>query len=260
MQPSNKPQIIAIAAIAIVVLGASTFVGISLLNNNSLPNGSIRLTLLENAGVMIEAEGLRIYIDPFDLPTTYSTLPADAIFVTHPHGDHYNESQVNMLQKPSTINVFPENMSDAVTTHNGVGVNPGDTVQVGSITVTAYYMYTAIGESASHPPEANWTSYIIDISGFTIFHAGDTKNITEYEDITGQIDVALLPLGPGCQSMTGDEVIDAIDKLQADYFIPIHASNLDSELFILAYEDDIAECSECLPIYLEHFTSRVFEP
>ena len=60
--------------------------------------------------------------------------------------------------------------------------------------------------------------------------------------------------------MTGEEVIDAIVKLQADYFIPIHAPNMNSELFILAYEDDLAEISECLPIYVEHFTSYVFEP
>jgi L-ascorbate metabolism protein UlaG (beta-lactamase superfamily) len=259
MQLTNKTQTVVIAAVVIVVLGASTFAGISILNS-SPPDESITLTLLENAGVMIEAEGLRIYIDPFDLPNNHSSLPADAILVTHPHGDHYNATLTNLLQKDGTINVFPENMTDAISAHNGVGVNPGDIVQVGSITITAYYMYTAIGELASHPPEANWTSYIIDINGFTIFHAGDSKNITEYEDLAGQIDVALLPLGPGCQSMTGEEVIDAIVKLQADYFIPIHATNMNSELFILAYEDDLAEISECLPIYVEHFTSYVFEP
>ncbi len=259
MQLTNKPQTIVIAAVVIVVISASTFAGISILNS-SPPDESITLTLLENAGVMIEAEGLRIYIDPYDLPNNYSSLPADAILVTHPHGDHYNATLTNLLQKDGTINVFPENMTDAISAHNGVGVNPGDIVQVGSITITAYYMYTAIGELASHPPEANWTSYIVDINGFTIFHAGDSKNITEYEDLAGQIDVALLPLGPGCQSMTGEEVIDAIVKLQADYFIPIHATNMNSELFILAYEDDLAEISECLPIYVEHFTSYVFEP
>ncbi len=259
MQLTNKPQTIAIAAVVIVLLGASTYVGISILNS-SPPDASITLTLLENAGVMIEAEGLRIYIDPYDLPSNYSSLPADAILVTHPHGDHYNATLTNSLQKTGTINVFPKNMTDAITAHNGVGVNPGDIIQVGSITITAYYMYTAIGELASHPPEANWTSYIVDINGFTIFHAGDSKNITEYEDLAGLIDVALLPLGPGCQSMTGLEVVDAIDKLQPNYFIPIHTTDMTSELFILAYEDEIADCSECIPISLEHFTSYIFEP
>ncbi len=255
---------VAIAAIAIVVLGASTFVGISLLNNPP-PNNSITLTLLENAGVMIEAGGLRIYIDPYNIPDNYSSLPADAILVTHPHGDHYNATIVNMLQKTGTINVFPENMTDAVSAHDGVGVNPGNTVQVGTITITAYYMYTEIWiddeRFTSHPPEANWTSYIIDINGFTIFHAGDSKNITEYEDISGQIDVALLPMGPGCQAMTGEEIIDAIDKLQPNYYIPIHFErDLDAQIFVSAYEDEIAACADCTALYLGHFTSHNFEP
>ncbi len=263
MQLTRTSQIVAIMTISIVVIGASAFVGITLLNTPP-PDDSITITLLENAGVMIEAEGFRIYIDPFDIPDNYSSLPADAILTTHPHGDHYNETLVNLLQKPGTINVFPENMTDAVSAHNGVGVNPGDTVQVGSITVTAFYMYTEIWDNntrfASHPSEANWTSYLIDINGFTIFHAGDSKNITEYEDLTGQVDVALLPLGPGCQAMTNEEVVDAIDRLQPVYFIPIHSTDYNSQIFINMYDDDIADCSDCMPLHLEHFTSYVFEP
>ena len=72
MQLTNKTQTVAIAAVVIVVLGASTYAGISILNSNP-PDVSITLTLLENAGVMIEAAGLRIYIDPYDLPNNYSS-------------------------------------------------------------------------------------------------------------------------------------------------------------------------------------------
>ncbi len=51
-------------------------------------DGAINVTLLNNAGVMIETNGQRIYIDPFDIPRDYADKPADAIFVTHSHGDH----------------------------------------------------------------------------------------------------------------------------------------------------------------------------
>lgn len=265
MSPSNKPQIIAVVTILVVVMGVGVFAGYTFLNTPQPPEDtSIKLTLLDNAGVMIEADGMRIYIDPINLPSNYSTLPADAILITHPHGDHYNSTCINMLQKPSTVNVFPDNMSTEVATHNGVGVDPLDSVQVGNINITAFYMYTEVWiddvRFASHPSEANWTSYIIDINGFKIFHAGDSKNITEYELITGQMDVVLLPLGPGCQSMTGLEVVDAIDKLQPVYFIPIHTTNINAELFIIAYTDEIAECSDCTPFWLDHFTSYTFEP
>ena len=266
MSLSSKPQTVALVAVIVIVMGVGVFAGFTLLNPAPPEDTTtIKLTLLNNAGVMIEADGLRIYIDPIDLPSNYSSLPADAILITHPHGDHYNNTCINMLQKETTVNVFPENMSAEVAAHDGVGVNPLDTVQVGSIDITAFYMYTEVWiddvRFASHPPEANWTSYLIDIGGFTIFHAGDSKNITEYSLITGQVDVALLPLGPGCQSMADMEIVDAIDKLQPAYFIPIHfTSNLAAEIFVGAFEDDIADCSDCVVLRLEYFTSYTFEP
>jgi L-ascorbate metabolism protein UlaG (beta-lactamase superfamily) len=266
MSPSNKAQTIAVVTILVIVLGVGAFAGFSLLNTTPpSEDTSIKLTLLGNAGVMIEADGMRIYIDPLSLPSNYSNLPADAILITHPHGDHYNSTCINMLQKPSTVNVFPNNMSAELATHDGVGVDPLGSVQVGNINITAFYMNTEIWIDdvlfASHPSEANWTSYIIDINGFKIFHAGDSKNITEYELITGQMDVVLLPLGPGCQSMADLEVVDAINKLQPAYFIPIHFEhNLSAELWVLSFSDEMADCSDCVPIFLEYFSSYTFEP
>ncbi|MHA2078833.1 MAG: MBL fold metallo-hydrolase [Candidatus Thorarchaeota archaeon] len=267
MSLSSKPQTIALVAAIVIVMGVGVFAGFTLLNPTPPEDTdtTITLTLLTNAGVMIEANGLRIYIDPINLPSSYSTLPADAILITHPHGDHYNNTCINMLQKETTVNVFPENMTAEVAAHDGVGVTPLDTFQVGSIDITAYYMYTEVwidGERfASHPPEANWTSYLINIGGFTIFHAGDSKNITEYSLISGQVDVALLPLGPGCQSMADMEIVDAIDMLQPEYFIPIHfTNNVAAELFVLGFSDEIADCSDCVVMNLEYFSSHTFEP
>ncbi|RDE13000.1 MAG: hypothetical protein C4K48_09335 [Candidatus Thorarchaeota archaeon] len=259
MSSASKVQVVALVAI----LGVAA-IGSIVLVTQFLPTtgGTIKLTLLENAGVMIEADGMRIYIDPIDLPSNYSELPADAVLITHPHGDHFDGTIIDLLLKEDTEIIMPSNMSAEVTEYGAVGVVPGDSVLVGDINITAFYMYTTAPEGyvASHPREANWTSYIIDINGFTIFHAGDSKNIIEYNQLNGTIDVALLPLGPGCQSMTGMEVVDAIDKLQPGHFIPVHASDLDAELFINAYEDEIAEVTECHPFWLEHFASYVFEP
>ncbi|MDH4212615.1 MAG: MBL fold metallo-hydrolase [Candidatus Thorarchaeota archaeon] len=257
----NKTRVIALIAI----LGGAA-VGSAVLVTQFWPLDSsgdtIKLTILDNAGVMIEADGLRIYIDPIGLPSNYSALPADAVLITHPHGDHYNSTIIEMLQKESTVNVMPSNMSAEVALHDATGVVPGDSLVVGSITIRAFYMYTIApeGYEASHPPEANWTSYLIDYKGFTIFHAGDSKNINEYTQLAGTIDVALLPLGPGCQSMADGEVVDAIDKLQARNFLPIHTTNYGAENFILFYQDDILEVvPDCYPFHLDHFTSHTFE-
>ncbi len=265
MSLSRKPQTFVVIIILVAVLGVGAFAGYTLMTSPPpTDDTSIKITTLDNAGVLIEADGACIYIDPIDVPSNYSLLLADAILITHPHGDHYNSEIMEQLQKPTTVNVFPENMSAEILAHNGVGVNPLDSIQVGSINITAFYMYTEVWiddvRYASHPPEANWTSYIIDINGFKIFHAGDSKNITEYNLITGQIDVALLPLGPGCQAMADLEVVDAIAKLQPTYFIPIHTSYITAELFMINMHNAIQDCSDCESILLDHFGSHRFEP
>ncbi|MDF1541055.1 MAG: MBL fold metallo-hydrolase [Candidatus Thorarchaeota archaeon] len=220
------------------------------------------MTLLENAGVMIEAEGLRIYIDPILLPDNYTEYPADTILITHPHDDHYHYASIEKIATEDTIFIMPENMSTEVARHDAIAVNPGDSVQVGTINITAFYMYTYpppdTDYEASHPAENNWTSYIIDINGFTIFHAGDSKDIDEYEQLTGHIDVAMLPLGPGCQSMAGGEVVSVLRTIEPQYFIPIHFENGANDVFCETYDTQI-EYEGIEIVNLDHFESFVFE-
>jgi L-ascorbate metabolism protein UlaG (beta-lactamase superfamily) len=222
----------------------------------------VNVTLLTNAGVMIEAKGMRIYIDPVELPSEYGDSPADLVLITHNHGDHYQESTVNMLQKEGTVNVFPEMMRTEITRHDGVGVDPLDELELGSIKVTAFYMYTfspVPGQPAGHPAESNFTSYIVDVDGFTIFHAGDSKNLQEYEELKGEIDVAMLPLGPGCQTMADTEVVDVLRVIEPAYFIPIHFTEGNNDAFVSRYGRSIEATTECEVCNLDHFSTHAFE-
>jgi L-ascorbate metabolism protein UlaG (beta-lactamase superfamily) len=257
-----------VLGVAIVAIVTTTPIALFMFTNqapvDNTTDNTIELTLLENAGVMIEAKGLRIFIDPFELPDNYTNYPADAILVTHPHGDHYQYSSIEKIETDDTIFVFPENMTTEINRHDGIAVNPGDQVQVGEINITAFYMYTFPPEGmegvlATHPVESNFTSYIIEIDGFTIFHAGDSKNIDEYNQLTGQIDVALLPLGPGCQSMAEGEVVDAIDTIEPVYFIPIHYAEGDNDVFCSIYDVQIEEIINCQIVNLDYFESTTFE-
>jgi L-ascorbate metabolism protein UlaG (beta-lactamase superfamily) len=92
-----------------------------------------------------------------------------------------------------------------------------------------------VSGQSSHPKSSNYTSYIIEVDDFTIFHAGDSGNIDEYEQLTCEIDLALLPLGPGCQTMTGIDVVSAIETIEPSYFIPIHFTEDGKGLFISQY-------------------------
>ncbi|MHA2379355.1 MAG: MBL fold metallo-hydrolase [Candidatus Thorarchaeota archaeon] len=250
-----------IALGAFIVVALTTSILLLSAVDLGVPEDSATVTLLINAGVMIEAEGLRIYIDPVDLPASYGDRPADAVLITHDHGDHYQSSVVDMLQKEGTVNVFPAIMTTAIEAHDGFGVNPEDQIQVGSANITAFYMYTFAvdGYDASHPIASNFTSYIVDINGFAVFHAGDSKTLDEYSELSGRIDVAMLPLGPGCQTMTDDEVFVAIQRIQPEYFIPIHFAEGAVDVFCSSYRTQIEGTTGCQVVDLAPYASRTFQ-
>jgi len=251
MQLTKRTKIIAIAAVVALVAIGAPVVAITLINQTTASN-SVGFTLLDNAGVMIETRGVRIYVDPINLPSEYASRPADAILITHPHEDHYQPVTISMLQKQDTMNVFPANMTTAISLFDGVSVHPRDQLQVGHVRITAFYMATP----TSHPPEANWTSYIIDINGFTIFHAGDSKLLPQHSELAGTIDVACLPLGPGCQSMADVEVVSAIATLQARYFVPIHYTAGADHTFLTNYGSLITDCTI---VSLDYYQSHTFQ-
>jgi len=231
-------------------------------DNSGFVDGAINVTLLNNAGVMIEVGDQRIYIDPVDLPSSYSDLPADAILITHEHGDHCQNEVIDMLQKEGTMNVFPIIMRVQIEKHDGIGVAPEDELMMGDIRITPFYMYTFAPDpsmSASHPAESQYTSYIVDIGGFTIFHGGDSKNLDEYRDLTGTINVAMLPLGPGCQTMAEDEVVAALGAIEPDYFIPIHFQGDANDQFCARFRGSIEAIAGCEVCNLDHYTTQAFE-
>ncbi|MDO8123517.1 MAG: MBL fold metallo-hydrolase [Candidatus Hermodarchaeota archaeon] len=248
MKLSKRAKIIigvGVIAVIAVVVPLSAFM---VMNANS-----VQFQLLYNAGVKIEAYGLRIYVDPYNLPESFEALPADVVLITHPHFDHYQNTSIDLLQKEGTVNVFPENMSDAIAFYEGVGVNPGDEIEFGSIHVTAFYAYYPVVDSipSVHPRENNWTSYIIDVGGFNIFHAGDSRNIEEYSQLTGTIDVALLCID--CNS--GDQVVESLEVIQPRYFVPIHYTELSRQVFFVNYA---ASITNCIIVNLEYYQPYAF--
>jgi L-ascorbate metabolism protein UlaG (beta-lactamase superfamily) len=239
-----------IAIIGVVVIAAGVTITIMVLNSND----ELKVTLLYNAGVMIEKDNTRIYIDPFDLPSDYSNYPADIILITHNHSDHYDPVTIDLIITEDTNLFFPAIMHSEALQYGANSVQPEYTFEFNNFNVSCFYMYTFL---ESHPKSCNYTSYIIEFEGFTLFHAGDSWNIEEYEQLTDEIDLAFLPLGPGCQTMEGIEVVYVIETIKPSYFIPIHYTDASKDIFIEVYKDSVEECG-CQLIDLEYYESYSF--
>ncbi len=254
MALSKRAKIIASSIFIITIVGFGiAFLASPLLYPIPRNDNGIYLQLLDNAGVMIEAEGMRIYIDPINLPPNFQVAPADAILITHPHSDHYQAVTIDMLQKAGTLNVFPADMSTEISQHSGIGVVPEDQFQVGPIDVTAFYMYLP-GSVSSHPRDANWTSFIIDINGFTIFHAGDAYGVEEYEELNGLIDVAMLPY---YSILAGDDIVEAVQIIEPDYLIVYHFNLGMNDYFVETHGSEITDCELLNLNYFEAYTFTI---
>jgi L-ascorbate metabolism protein UlaG (beta-lactamase superfamily) len=223
------------------------------------PVNSINVSLLDYASVMIEANNLRIYIDPYHIQdSNYAEYPADLILITHAHPDHYSIRDIREVETNDTLVVMPERMSYNFGLHNNcLGVIPGDSFQFRGINITAFYHYTA---STAHPPERNRTSYIIEIDKFTLYHAGDARYMPEFEIYTLNVDIAFLPIyyDPGFATLHNNlaPVIQMIESITPEYCIPTHWCGDDKETFMQEYVPTLED--DCTVIDLDFYESHVF--
>lgn len=161
--------------------------------------------------------GVTLYIDPFDLPGDLP--PADIILITHEHSDHFSPDDLARLVKPASVVVALEALRDRLpkSVKHFRGVAPGDTIEVGDVTIAAVPAYNV--EKRFHPKEKGWIGFVIEIAGRSIYHAGDTDLIPEMEGIDA--DVALLPVG-GTYTMDASEAARAADLIRPKVAVPMH--------------------------------------
>jgi len=167
---------------------------------------------------LITADGLLIYIDPFQLPK--KSAKADVILITHDHYDHCSPGDIAAIQKAETEIVCPPDakskLSGKITT-----ITRGKNLTVKGIPIETVPAYNI--DKKFHPKANNWLGYIITVRGFRIYHAGDTDFIPEMKTV--KCDIALLPVS-GTYVMTAKEAVEAAKVIGAKVYIPMHYGSI----------------------------------
>ena len=178
---------------------------------NSTVFSGVRVVWFGHSSVLLEADGMRIYLDPFVLPRGYP--PADAILYSHGHHDHCVAAP--SITTPRTI-LIGNNCKLPVRV-----INIGGKEKVGSATVEAVHAYN-IGKPF-HPRDSG-AGYLIHFKTATVYVAGDTDFIEEMKGY--KCDIAIVPIG-GTYTMDAKEAADAIAAIKPKVAIPYHYNYLD---------------------------------
>jgi L-ascorbate metabolism protein UlaG (beta-lactamase superfamily) len=136
------------------------------------------------------------------------------ILLSHEHFDHFDKELVKRLaEKNNACVVGHESVLQQIglqkrLTHS---IATGEKVSLRGVNVKAV--------TAHHPQAFYPLGFVIEGDGKTVYHAGDTDLIDEFNEI--KTNVALLPIG-GTYTMDVVDAVRATKSMKPDYVIPMH--------------------------------------
>jgi len=192
-----------------------------------------RFTWFKQSAFRYDGEGAVVYIDPWGVE---GEVPADVIFVTHAHFDHYDPGEIQRVRHERTKLVAPRDVARELS-GDVTAVEPGDSLEVAGMSVQAVPAYNVREDRIDkHPKRNKWVGYVIELGGTAYYHAGDTDHAPELSDI--RTDVAFLPIG-GTYTMDPAEAGGLARAISPRKAVPMHygfvvGSPSDVETFRLA--------------------------
>lgn len=213
---------------------------------------SIVITWMAQSGFKIKSGNKILYIDlvyykKYEKKIGHLFEKADAVLITHGHGDHCQPATLQKVRKQDTIVIAPsycaKKIGGPVTT-----LNPGEKIEFSDIMVRAVeaYNYKRF-KSPGNPwhPKGYGVGYIITIEGRIFYHAGDTDFIPEMRNL-GHIDVAFLPTGDK-YTMDNTEASEAAILINPGIVLSMHRWDTNPEEF----KDKIEKNSAIQVVILE---------
>ena len=189
---------------------------------------TVKFHALVHASIRVEYEGREIEIDPVtklgNKTIDYSAMPkADYIFLTHEHGDHFDQEALKQLTGDNTLLIANKRCAEML--GYGIIMLNGQSLTFNDITVEAVPAYNISEGHTQFHPKGRDNGYILTIDGLRIYIAGDTEDISEMQDIK-DIDIAFMPCNQP-YTMTTEQLVKAAKTVKPKVLFPYHYGQTD---------------------------------
>ena len=200
-------------------------------------NGDLVITFIGHASLQFTFMLKSIYIDPVGQVADYSTFPkADAIIITHEHGDHLDPEAIKTLSREDTevyltrlcLPKYPK----------GKVVGNGNFFLAGGVpieAVPAYNIRNKRGNGLPFHPKGEGNGYVLLFGQTRVYVAGDSEPTVDMLKLKN-IDIAFIPIGEP-YTMSPYVAVEAIQKIHPRICYPYHFNNSNPDILKKALSD-----------------------
>ena len=186
--------------------------------------GDLTVQPLNHSAIRFEFKGKQYYVDPAG-EAAWDKLPkADAIFITHEHGDHLNPKVIDQIKKEGTV--IYANAASVKKAGSGQAIEVGEKKQVLDITVEAVPAYNLDPDRQKfHPKDRKDNGYVLTFGDKRVYVAGDTEGTPEMKALK-DIAIAFLPINLP-YTMTPEAAVEAARAFKPRILYPYHQGRSD---------------------------------